>query len=196
LTPALGLRIATRATPYAEGTGALYISESHNSDKVYILSTRHVISPPNAGNNELYNHTNVRQPRRKVLLLGPKAFQTLLRSTMVKIGDHQIMVDYYKRQLNDLEVNDAKQQARIESRLMEEEAIKAFNRFHDEATKHWSEEGQRVLGHVAYSPPITVGTGAEEYTEDWALIELDRNKIDWGTFKGNAIDLGTFLSSR
>ena len=32
----------------------------------------------------------------------------------------------------------------------------------------------------------------EEFTEDWALIELDRDKIDWNSFKGNVIDLGTF----
>ncbi|KAF8963512.1 hypothetical protein BDZ97DRAFT_2059034 [Flammula alnicola] len=50
-------------------------------------------------------------------------------------------------------------------------------------TKHWSVESLRVIGHVAYSPPITVGAGAERYTEDWALIELNRNKIDWNNFK-------------
>ena len=71
-------------------------------------------------------------------------------------------------------------------------AIKAINQFYDDITKYWCEEDQRVLGHIAYSPPITVGTGAEGYTEDWALIELDRNKIDWNTSKGNVIDIGTF----
>lgn len=194
LNPVLSLRIAARATPYTEGTGALYISECRNSDKVYILSARHVVFPPNAGNNELYDRANVSQPRREVLLLGPKASQTLLRSTMVKIGEHKIMVDYHKQQLDDLENDDgAGERTKIEGKLREEEAaIEAINQFHDVTTKYWSEEGQRVLGHVAYSPPITVGTGAEGHIEDWALIELDRNKIDWNLFKGNVIDLGAF----
>jgi hypothetical protein len=189
LTPALGLRIAAQATPYAEGTGALYISEGHNRDKVYILSARHVVFPPDAGNNELYNHIRW-EPRRKVLLLGPKAFQALLKSTMISIGKHKRMVDIYKQKLDNLkDDDDAKGRMEIELNG-KERVIKTLNQFHDEITKYWSEENQRILGHIAYSPPIAVGTGAERYTEDWALIELDRNKIDWNTFKGNVIDLG------
>ena len=66
-----------------------------------------------------------------------------------------------------------------------EKAIKAISQY-------WCEEGQHVVSHIAYSPPITVGTGAEGYTEDWALIELNHNKIDWNTSKGNVIDIGIF----
>ncbi|KAF8549223.1 hypothetical protein OG21DRAFT_1556983 [Imleria badia] len=198
LTPALGLRIATRDTPYAEGTGALYIPEGGNSEKVFILSTRHVVFPPNAGNNELYNHTNVSQPPREVLLPGPKAFQTLLESTMVKIRGCEFMIDYHKQQLTSSNLNyTAKQRTGVENMLKEEEkASKVLDQFHDEIMKYWSKEDQRVIGHVAYSPPITVGTGPTGYTADWALIELDRNKIDWDTFKGNVIDLGTEIHIR
>ncbi|KAI0001528.1 hypothetical protein BJV74DRAFT_944493 [Russula compacta] len=180
LTPTLGLRIAAQATSYSEGTGALYISEGHNSDKVYILSARHVVFPPNAGNNELFNHMNVTWRRRKVLLLGPKAFQTLLKSTMVEIGTWQISIGSYEQGLAGLPDDDKEHRPEFEDCLKKEVAA-------------WSEESQRVLGHIAYSPPITVGTGAEQYTEDWALIELDRNKINWDSFKGNVIDLGSYL---
>jgi len=72
------------------------------------------------------------------------------------------------------------------------EAINTLDKFHDEATKYWSEESQRILGHIAHSPPITIGTGTKRFTEDWALIELDGEKIDWKAFKGNVIDLGMF----
>ncbi|KAF8959249.1 hypothetical protein BDZ97DRAFT_1761585 [Flammula alnicola] len=197
LTPALGLPIAARATSYAEGTGALYICEGRDSEKVYVLTARHVVFPPNAGSNELYNRTRTRQRPREVILPGPKAFQTMLKSTMIKIGEHKIMVDYYNQQLKDLQGGDDDDDERetIQGELKKAEAaIKALNQFHDEATKHWSVESLRVIGHVAYSPPITVGAGAERYTEDWALIELNRNKIDWNNFKGNAVDLGTEVS--
>jgi hypothetical protein len=114
---------------------------------------------------------------------------------MVEIGEHTIMVNYYKQQLKDLQgsYDDDDEREAIQGDLKKEEAmIDALNQFHDEATKYWSEESLRIIGHVAYSPPITVGAGAERYTEDWALIELDRNSIDWDNFKGNAVDLGTF----
>ena len=193
LTPSLGLQIAVRATPYVEGTGGLYISEGSNSDKVYILSTRHVVFPPNAWNNELYNNMNSRKHCREVIHPGPRAFQTLLQSTMDKIREHTFNVDYQKREINEFGDDHAEELTSFERELKEtEKATKAINQFHDEITKYWCEEGQRVLGHIAYSPPITVGTGAESYTEDWALIELDRNKIDWDTFKGNVIDIGMF----
>jgi len=72
--------------------------------------------------------------------------------------------------------------------------MKTVIQFHDEITRGWSEVGHRVLGHTAYSPPITLGTGTESYTEDWALIELDHNKIDWNTFKGNVIKVSVCLN--
>lgn len=189
LTAALGLPIAARATTYAEGTGGLYISDG---DKIYVLSARHVIFPPSEGNNELYDRTNGRGPRHDVLLAGPEAFQTLLRSIMIKIAENHIGVDFYKRQLDELEDLDAEDRMNIEGELKKAAAAMiTLNQLHDEVTKYWSEERQRTLGHIAYSPPIAVGTGAEAYTEDWCLVELNRDKIDWDNFKGNVIDLGT-----
>ncbi|KIM51804.1 hypothetical protein SCLCIDRAFT_12023 [Scleroderma citrinum Foug A] len=172
LTPALGLPIAARDTPYAEGTGALYVSKGcDGSERVHVLTARHVVFPPNP-------------PLSRSHPPGPKAFQTMLKSTMVKIGEHKIMVDYYNQQLEDLQGGDSDddddEREAIQGELKKAEAaIEALNQFHDKATN------PRRL------PPITVGAGAACYTEDWALIELDRNKIDWDNFKGNAVDLGT-----
>ncbi|KIL61734.1 hypothetical protein M378DRAFT_187503 [Amanita muscaria Koide BX008] len=206
LTPALGLRIAAQATPYAEGTGALYIRESSNSKRVFILTARHVVLPPNAWPNKLYTHKNVSQPRHNVLLLGSKAFQDVLESIMVRIGQHAIMVSHYNNQLRELATGVAgddeddviqanRERTKVESLLQEAKAaIDTLNEFHTEVTKYWSAESQRALGHIAYSPPISVGTGTKCFTEDWALIELDGEKIDWKAFKGNVIDLGTKIS--
>jgi hypothetical protein len=46
--------------------------------------------------------------------------------------------------------------------------ITVVDKFHGEIIKHWSMVNQRVLGYVVYAPPISVGTGPEEFTEDWA----------------------------
>ncbi|KAH8992420.1 hypothetical protein EDB92DRAFT_1945213 [Lactarius akahatsu] len=179
-----------RATSCTEGTGAIYLSDGRDSEKVYVLTARHAVFPPNTVPNELYD----------LILPGPQAFQSVFKSTMVKIRGDIIMVDLHNRELDALREreasvdNDGVEEERmvIEGNLRAMEAsIKAINQFHDEVTKYWSEESQRVIGHIAYSPAITVGTGTKRYTEDWALIELDRNKIDWDKFRGNVIDLGT-----
>jgi hypothetical protein len=175
------------------------VTEGHHSKKVYILTARHVIIPPSAESDKLHNYMQTRRQHCcEVILPGPKAFQTVLKSTMVKIGHDKMMVNHHNEQLDYLktcgDINRvAQEQTAAERNLRAMEAsIKAHNQFHDEATKYWSEESQRIIGHVAYSPPITIGTGTECYTEDWALIELDNNKIDWNNFEANVIDLGTF----
>ena len=44
------------------------------------------------------------------------------------------------------------------------------------------------------SPPLTLGAGTEQYTQDVAVIAIDDSKIDPSSFAGNVIDLGTKLS--
>ena len=59
---------------------------------------------------------------------------------MVKIGEHQVVIDCYKQELNDLKDDGAEERANIESDLTKEEVtIKAPNQFHDETAKYWSE---------------------------------------------------------
>jgi hypothetical protein len=115
----------------------------------------------------------------------------MLESTMAKIRDCELRVNHCRERLEGLLVPEKR--TGFEEKLREEEAAaKALIQFRDEITKYWFNEDQRILGHIAYSPPITYNFGAKGYTEDWALIELDRDKIHWNTFKGNVIDLGTF----
>ena len=72
--------------------------------------------------------------------------------------------------------------------------IEDVYKFHSDIAKHWSSPSQRVLGHVVYAPAISVNTGPKQFTEDWALIDLNRDKIDWNVFKVNVVSLGTFQS--
>ncbi|KIK80949.1 hypothetical protein PAXRUDRAFT_763789 [Paxillus rubicundulus Ve08.2h10] len=203
LTPALDLHIASRATPHFEGIGGVYICEGGENKRVFVLTARHVIFPPNTGHNEPYARKTASQPRHDVLLLGSKAFQDVLKSIMVRIRPQAILVDHYKDELEGLgeageaHVDDAqdKEQKKFKHLLQQaEEAINVLDKFHGEVMKNWSAESQRVLGHVAHSPPISVGTSPKCFTDNWALIELHREKIDWEAFKGNVIDLGTEIS--
>ena len=188
-TPALGLRIGARDTPGVEGTGALYIRDG---TKVYVLTARHVVLPPDAAGpnrGELYDRKDegaTTQPRRDVLLLGSKAFQDVLKSIEDKLRRHTFMVDHCNARLEDKDEDRAFVESRMEP---SKKAIDPLNKFHADITNNWGAESQRILGHIAYSPPISVITGAKRFTEDWALIELDHDKIDWKTFRGNVIDL-------
>jgi hypothetical protein len=205
LSPSLSLRIASQATSHFEGTGGIYICEGGGSDRVFLLTARHVVLPPSEGHNRLYaTKKDTSQPRRNVLLLGRKAFQDVLESTTDNIEHQGSLVKYYKNKLESLgEAAEANDDAQAEARksfkgsLEEAEgAIESLNDFHHEVTKFWSAERQRVLGHISHSPPISVGTGPGRFTEDWALIELHREKINWEAFRGNVIYLGTFYLTK
>jgi hypothetical protein len=75
--------------------------------------------------------------------------------------------------------------------------INHLNKFHDEVTKRRTNPDQRIIGFVRHAEPIVVADEPNGYTRDWAFIELVKEKIDWNTFPGNKVYVGTFpISSR
>lgn len=202
-TPALGVQIAPLATPHFEGTGALYLRESSQSKRVFLLTARHVPLPLSAHLNKLYAYEDTSQPRHEVLILGNKAYQGALEAVTGKIRRELILVDYYKMEpaaLGEAVEGENTMVARarqvFEGKLTEAEmTVTAVDEFHDKITNHWSTVNQRMLGYVVYTPPISVSTGPKKFTEDWALIDLYLDKIDWDGFKGNVIYLGNKISA-
>jgi len=200
-TPTLGLQIASKAHPYIEATGCLYLRESSHSDRVLLLTARHVVLPTGKHSNQLYHRKNSGVPRLEVIHLGGKAYQNALSAMEYRI-DHATIVSKYcataigrlgpATEGEDLSISTRRKA--YEAELAKEEAVRSStDELHSRITKHWTLEGQRTLGHVLYAPPISVNAGDGNFTEDWALVELDRSKFDWSTFPGNVIDLGTLL---
>jgi len=74
------------------------------------------------------------------------------------------------------------------------QTIKEVNAIHNEVTKHHNTPDQRVIGFVLHSQKIDVSVDPHGFTEDWALIELYNEKIDWATFKGNKVYVGVSFS--
>ena len=199
-TGTLGVQIAPRNTSHFEGTGALYLCEGGQSNRVFLLTARHVPLPPGVYRNELYERKRTGQPRHEGLILGNNAYSDALEDMMAKIEHELIFVDQYNRELaalgeaiegEDPTVAEARQEFR-DKLAKAEKTIVAVDAFHSDITKRWSAMSQRVLGHIVYAPPISVGTGPKKFIEDWALIELNRDKIDWNNFKGNVMHLGMF----
>ena len=201
-TPALGVQIAPKDTPYFEGTGALYLRESSQTDRVFLLTARHVALPPFVYDNKLYVRKSPSTRRQAVLFLGSKAYTDALEAIMTKIANLVICTRTYKARIEalrkateseDTEVADARQE--LQDKLAKtEKIIMDLYKFHNDITRNWSTPSLRVLGHVVYAPAISVSTGPKQFTEDWALINLDRDKINWNVFKGNVVSLGTFRS--
>ena len=202
LTPVLGLSIAAQTTPYVEGTGGLYLAEGGESMNNLLITARHVLFPPDQGINVEYPHANT-STRRKVLILGTKAFENLVKSIKIRIGSHAAMVEHYEGRIGKLRARQADETTDVKKiekelkktvQLLDEanEAIEDLEKFHKEVEEGWSKPAQRVLGHITRSPPITYSAGTAGFTEDYAVIELDNSKFK-NAFVGNAIDLGTFF---
>ena len=119
---------------------------------------------------------------------------------MGKIDRGTIVIDHYRDEIvgllvwGSVEDEDAEAEiAEFEAEYAKEEKPKAsVEEFYIDITLSWTVERQRVLGHALYLHPISVSTGDKAFTEDWALVELERGKIDWLAFRDNVIHLGTF----
>jgi hypothetical protein len=177
LTPALGLRISTRARPKAQGTMALYLAEGGDSDRLLGLTCRHVLF----GSTEANVDYARRAPRKDVLLLGTRAFDSLVNSIKIRIGRHGISGKRYRKQIEGFEAREAGTNAadvekaradRIKTQGLLDDANKAMEqlgKLHDRVKKDWSQLDKRVIGHILRSPAISLGVSPQRFTEDWGI---------------------------
>ena len=202
LTPALGLPISASARPDTQGTMGLYLAKGGDSDKLLGVTCRHVLFGSDDTANVDYVRPNTGAPPKDVQLLGTRVFERLITSIKIRIERHEIMVEYYGRQIKGLQERVAGEDAddmEAKSVLKEtqvllddaNEAIKELGKFHEQVKKDWGQVSQRIIGHVLHSPPISVGVGPEGFTEDYAIFELEGSKFG-RAFRGNVIDLGAF----
>ncbi|KAG9093365.1 hypothetical protein FRC06_011546, partial [Ceratobasidium sp. 370] len=196
LTPALGLRISTRARPNAQGTMALYLAEGGSSNRLLGLSCRHVLLGSEEGNFDYSYHPSA--PAKAVLLLGKRAYTDVVDSVKLAIARRGTAAKVWKKQIAWYEegekadvANPETSRVKTEGWLDEaEKAMEALDRFLGQVNKEWKKIDNRVIGHVLRSPPIGFGVGEQHFTEDWGVFVVDRTKLSDG-FRGNKIDLGT-----
>ncbi|KAI1787375.1 hypothetical protein LXA43DRAFT_1098305 [Ganoderma leucocontextum] len=204
LTPALGLRISTKARPGAQGTMALYLAEGGDSDRLLGLSCRHVLIGSKEANIGYVRHPG--GPPKDVLLLGERAFTNLADSIKLRIGRHGIAAERWRNQIQEFEEREQGTNAvdvkkakayRIETQgLLDkaEKAIEALGVLLDQVNKGWKKLDNRVLGQILRSPAIALGVGEHRFTEDWGIFQVNRAKLGDG-FQGNKMDLGTKLDA-
>lgn len=163
LTPALGLRISTRASPNAQGTMALYLAEGGGSNRLLGLSCRHVLIGSQEGNLDYSYHPSA--PVKDVLLLGKRAYAELVDSIKLTIGGHGISAKHWRKQIEGFKerekgndaVDVAKAEAsRIKTEGLLDEAEKAMVELGgllDQVNKDWKKIDNRVIGHILRSHP-------------------------------------------
>ena len=177
LRATLGLPISTPAQPDVVGTGGFYITDGENLDKLFLVTARHVVINPEVHNNRPFDAKNHDEHGQEVTLFNDAGFASYLAEVQHRVRVVEHTVDYHARQ------------GRSAKAKEEAEEIKAL---YQTVSSSWSIPEHRVVGHVYLSPPIDVGPGSNCYTEDWALVEIDTSKIDFGNFRGNAIALGSW----
>jgi len=190
LTSALGLFICNLKTPDRQGTGGFYVTD--DKSQLYLLTARHVVF--SGESNAKYNRRSTSPPRINVQLLSSDAFNNYLKKIEQAILKKRIIIDYQEGRIETAS-EDWPGRDHAERILSEaNQAIAAFQTLYDQVVKRWSDSKKRILGFVRFSPPIEIDVGAQGYTQDYALIQMDSGKIDSTNFTGNAIDLGTQIA--
>ena len=142
------------------------------------------------------------QRREDVVALGSMGYSNAVEAMMGTIGDLVLSIESWNGGLDRLgEPVEGENRMLTESRqehvdLMAKarRTIEEANAIHSKVTKYRSTASQRVIGFVLHSEKIEVSVDLYGFTKDWALIELYDKKIDWATFKGNKVYIGTSFS--
>jgi hypothetical protein len=170
----------------------------NDGDDLYGVTARHVLFPADEDNSDYtYNPSG---PRKEVLLMGTKAWDDYLKSVQIQIGNLGTAAEIHRESIGRLEgraegdtsaAKKAKKELKKTRELLEEttDAINDLQKLYEQTKKDFGKPSQRVIGHVVWSPAITIGTAPHGFTKDVCVVKLDKARF-LPNFKGNVIDLG------
>ncbi|KAG8894498.1 hypothetical protein FRB99_001223 [Tulasnella sp. 403] len=199
LTTSLGLPIAGFKTLNMQGTLGFYFK---TGDNLYGVTARHVLFPDHEGNDDYIYKGG---PRKNVVLMGTKAFKDLVKAIQAQIGTFNSTVDLVEQRIRTLTLRvqgegEAAQKAAGELETSQKQLVDAktaiveLKKLFVKVNNEWTKPVDRVVGHVIWSPGISVATAPHNYTLDVAVILLDKKKF-LPNFKGNVLDLGTEIAA-
>lgn len=204
-TPTLGLSIAPLRTPYYEGTGALYLRVSNANKRTILLTAAHVARPPPTLANTDMSRRRNSQAAEEIVALGDKGYSNAVTSMLSAIDDLTSSIDIWNDNIarssepteseeEDEETTD-KRQEYLDLVDRAKKKIEEINKLHSEVTRFRTTPGaahhrfcppRRTHRRQRWTPPVHPRLGADELYEE---------KIDWDSFKGNKIYIGTFSMS-
>ncbi|PIL33932.1 hypothetical protein GSI_03639 [Ganoderma sinense ZZ0214-1] len=202
LSTSLGLPICAEDTPSVGGIGGFFISDARKPGRLFLVTARHVLFPPDTDANELFRRSDhaLDVPRKNVLLCGDTAMEKYLELIRLELSRRQSVIERMEGWLatlatDPLVTNVETARKNAQNRLQEaQDAVVDLGALLVDIATHWSKRENRVLGHVVLSPPIRVpgedGSGSGSgFAEDWAVVEVDAAMVNAANFVGNAIDL-------
>ena len=209
-TPTLGIQIAPLKTPHFEGTGAVYLREGGKSDRVFLLTANHVALPPPVHHNRPILCEDDSQPREEIIVLGTSAYTNAINHMASTIYRERLSIGAWNREIKRFgPVLEGEEPETTRARRDYEDLVEKANwkiedvgKLQDLVPEEWRILNQRVIGYVVHAPAIaavhvpaiTFNDDPVHFTQDWALINLYREKIDWDIFQGNKVYIGTFPS--
>lgn len=194
-TPTLGIPIAPRDNDSHEGTGGFFLGAGGENKKIYLITARHVVLPPTETENVEYAHSNHGQPRQDFIILGKSNFENKIMAVDNEIDMQNEIACKANNTLDETEgMDDAESNETREFYKLQlketEKTVKALKTLRDEITTQWQDKDDRVIGHVVWAPPVAFSTEPDQYTQDFAVIEIDEGKLDASNFLSNTINLG------
>ena len=196
----LGLPICGADTRHFEGTGGLFFVDSKSPGKLFLLTARHVLFHPDFTPNNDHAPRFTSEATKKVLLLGDAALEARIKDIESEIGGKHILLKQLEARKLEAGGQDDDEEAQAERTDVERQeedarkAIVALNELLSNITRDWGSLADRMIGHVVRSPPLAFSVGPDQHTEDWAVVEIDRSRVDKDNFVGNCIDLGTSIA--
>jgi hypothetical protein len=200
-TSAVGFPLSTKAHPTVEGSLGLFFINGSDVSTVYFLTARHVVFPLTTRSaNKLHEPKNARRPPHNVTVFSEKGINDHLKDIRICIGEVAMPIERHQSEIDRLEGKEGKdavkkrEMARVELRNAQR-GLEELEKLYEDRFKFWHSAQGRTIGFVTLSPPIAFSVGINRYTEDWAIGQVDANKINVDTFCPNVLDLGFEFTS-
>lgn len=132
------------------------------------------------------------EPCEEFVALGNKGYGNAVDALKSTIENLLLSIKFWNDRLCSLgehvegEDNKVSEKCREYMKLVEKETkkIEDVKMLQNKVTKNHTTPKEHVIGFLLHSEKIEVSIDPGCYTNDWALIELYEEKIDWSMFKG------------
>ncbi|KAI5899330.1 uncharacterized protein SCHCODRAFT_02560320 [Schizophyllum commune H4-8] len=187
LSTALSLPVAGLGTDMQGNLGAYFVV----GKELYAFTARHVLFSHNGPN---YEYSYPPYPKKKVLLMGQRAFKEYAAFVREKINTMELLVLAWTKHVHAMETRGDTSDRGVQKLADKRRQLAAFQvelvalkHFLQHDIPRWREQKNRVIGHVVWAPPMARDPESG-YTCDVCVIKIDKRKFK--NLSGNVLSLG------
>ncbi|WRT70466.1 uncharacterized protein IL334_007464 [Kwoniella shivajii] len=190
-----GIPICTSAGNFYRGTGSFLLGEVGHPQDIFLSTAAHVVNRTNNVNgwNSSLPLPKHRRPRGDHVCIPDRTITNLLEETEERISDLGLEIEGKKVEMK-FKDKDGKKLARILLRKTQDE-LAEVQAFRSRLASGWQEN--KVIGKLYIFPKIAFAVEPGSWTEDWALIKLDSQRISHSVQNWLDLSLQTdFIAAR